>query len=69
MLGPLGLVLAGPAILAFGVNAALIGTGVIMIAVTLAALCAPEVRSLRARPVVREPSVLLTAAEEATEAL
>lgn len=69
MLGPLGLVLAGPAILAFGVEASLIGTGVIMIAVTFAALCAPEVRSLRARPVARDAGILLTAAEEATEAL
>lgn len=69
MLGPVGLVLAGPAILAFGVNEALIGTGVIMIAVTLAALSAPEVRRLRARPVVRDADAVLTAAEEATEAL
>jgi MFS family permease len=69
MLGPLGLVLAGPAILAFGVNAALIGTGVIITAVTLAALSAPEVRRLRSRPVGRDAAELLTAAEEVTEAL
>jgi sulfite exporter TauE/SafE len=69
MLGPLGLVLAGPAILAFGVNAALIATGVMMIAITLAALSAPEVRQLRARPVARETASVLTAAEEAAEAL
>ena len=68
-LGPLGLVLAGPAILAFGVNAALIATGVMMIAITLAALSAPEVRQLRARPVARETASVLTAAEEAAEAL
>lgn len=69
MLGPLGLVLAGPAILAFGVQASLIGTGAIMIAATLAALCAPEVRNLRARPVVREPELLLSAAEETAGSL
>lgn len=69
MLGPIGLVLAGPAILAFGVNAALIGTGVIMIGTTLAALSAPEVRRLRARPAVPSADAVLSAAEEATEAL
>jgi MFS family permease len=49
MLGPLGLILAGPAILAFGVHAALIGTGIIAIVTTLLALAAPEVRQLRSR--------------------
>ncbi|MBA3022128.1 MFS transporter [Propionicimonas sp.] len=49
MLGPLGLILAGPAILAFGVHASLIGTGIISVVVTLLALLAPEVRQLRSK--------------------
>ncbi|MGC3994974.1 MAG: MFS transporter [Propionicimonas sp.] len=50
MLGPIGLLLAGPAAAAFGVHAALIGTGVVSIATTLFALAFPEVRRLRSRP-------------------
>lgn len=53
MLGPLGLMLAGPAILAFGVHASLIGTGVIATAVTAMALLSPQVRNLTSRR--REP--------------
>jgi MFS family permease len=49
MLGPLGLILAGPAILAFGLHPSLIGTGIISIVVTLLALLAPEVRQLRSK--------------------
>lgn len=49
MLGPLGLILAGPAILLFGVHASLIGTGIIAIVATVLALMAPEVRHLRSR--------------------
>ena len=49
MLGPLGLLLAGPAASLFGVHAALIGTGVISIATTVFALCFSDVRRLRAR--------------------
>jgi hypothetical protein len=49
MLGPVGLLLAGPAATLFGVHAALIGTGVISIATTVFALCFPEVRRLRSR--------------------
>ncbi len=49
MLGPLGLILAGPAILAFGVHASLIGTGIISVVVTLLALLSPEVRQLRSK--------------------
>lgn len=49
MLGPLGLILAGPAILAFGVHASLIGTGVIATVVTGLALLSPEVRRLKSR--------------------
>ncbi len=52
MLGPIGLLLAGPAAALFGVHAALIGTGVISIATTVFALAFPEVRRLRARTVV-----------------
>jgi len=49
MLGPVGLMLAGPAILAFGVHASLIGTGLFATAVTAMALLSPEVRQLRSR--------------------
>ena len=49
MLGPLGLVLAGPATVAFGAHTALIGAGVISLVTTCLALLAPEVRQLRAR--------------------
>ncbi|HQY99461.1 MAG TPA: MFS transporter [Propionicimonas sp.] len=49
MLGPLGLVLAGPATLLFGAHAALIGSGVIAIGTTVFALASPEVRRLEAR--------------------
>ncbi len=50
MLGPVGLMLAGPATLAFGVHAALIGAGVVSLVTTGLALLSPEVRRLRARP-------------------
>lgn len=53
MLGPLGLLLAGPATLAFGVHASLIGAGVVSLATTLFALGFPEVRRLEARTVTR----------------
>lgn len=49
MLGPIGLVLAGPATLAFGVHTALIGAGVVSIVTTLLALASPDVRRLRSR--------------------
>ncbi len=49
MLGPLGLILAGPAILAFGVHESLIGAGVIATVVTGLALFSREVRQLRSR--------------------
>ena len=48
MLGPLGLVLAGPAAEAFGPHPALIGCGVVMVLSTLFALSFPGVRSLTA---------------------
>lgn len=49
MLGPVGLMLAGPAILAFGVHASLIGTGIFATVVTALALLSPEVRQLESR--------------------
>ena len=49
MLGPIGLLLAGPATVHFGVHASLVGAGVISVATTVFALCFPEVRRLRAR--------------------
>ena len=49
MLGPVGLLLAGPAATLFGVHNALIGTGVVSIATTVFALCFPDVRRLRSR--------------------
>lgn len=49
MLGPIGLVLAGPATVAIGAHRALTVCGFVMIGTTLFALCFPEVRSLRAR--------------------
>ena len=49
MLGPVGLVLAGPATLAFGVHNALIGAGLITLLAAAVALLSPEVRHLRAR--------------------
>lgn len=52
MLGPLGLLLAGPAATIWGPHAALIGTGLVSIATTVFALAFPEVRQLRARAVV-----------------
>lgn len=49
MLGPVGLLLAGPAAAVFGPHPALIGTGVVSVTTTLFALGFPEVRRLRAR--------------------
>ena len=55
MLGPLGLVLAGPATLTFGAHNALIGSGVIAIVTAVFALAFPEVRQLEAkRPAAAE---------------
>ena len=51
MFGPVGLVLAGPATLVFGVHAALIGAGVISLLTTCLALLSPDVRRLRSRTV------------------
>ena len=53
MLGPVGLLLAGPAALVFGAHAALIATGALSLATTAFALCFAEVRRLRARTLSR----------------
>lgn len=55
MLGPIGLLLAGPAAALFGPHLALIGTGVVSIGTTVFALAFPQVRQLRARTVVPTP--------------
>lgn len=49
MLSPLGLLLAGPASVVLGVHTALVVVGIVSITTSLLALCAPEVRRLRAR--------------------
>ncbi len=49
MLGPVGLMLAGPATVLFGVHTALIGAGLVSLLTTALALLSPEVRQLRAR--------------------
>jgi len=49
MLGPVGLALAGPVTVAFGVHPALVGAGLISLATTALALLSPEIRQLRAR--------------------
>ncbi len=49
LLGPVGLMLAGPAILGFGLHQSLIGAGAISIVVTALALLSPEVRNLRSK--------------------
>ena len=61
MLGPIGLALAGPATLAFGVHTALIGAGVVSLVTTLLALLSPQVRNLRSRTAT-PPAVDLVAA-------
>jgi MFS family permease len=49
MFGPIGLVIAAPAADVFGIHAALVACGVIVLAVTALALCAPGVWKLKAR--------------------
>ena len=63
MLGPVGLLLAGPATVVFGVHTALIGAGVVCLVTTAVALLAPEVRQLRARTAssADQPEVTATA--------
>lgn len=53
MLGPIGLLLAGPAAAMFGAHTALVGAGVISLLTTVFALGFPEVRRLRAREFTR----------------
>lgn len=58
MLGPLGLLLAGPAAESVGPHAALIGCGVVMVGTTAFALCFPGVRRLRAPGGTEVPPVV-----------
>ncbi|MEO7070377.1 MAG: MFS transporter, partial [Nostocoides sp.] len=51
LLGPLGLLLAGPAAERFGSHRSLVVCGLVMVVTTLGALCSPGVRNLRAPPV------------------
>jgi MFS family permease len=48
-LAPVGTVLAGPLALAFGTRAVLTAAGVLIVLLTVAVLCVPEVRQLRRR--------------------
>jgi predicted MFS family arabinose efflux permease len=48
VLGPLGLLLAGPAAAVFGAHVALLGCAVLIVMTSAAALCAPGVRNLTA---------------------
>jgi MFS family permease len=52
MFGPIGLLAAGPVAVAVGARPALIGCGVLIVLSTFAALAAPGVRGLTARPAV-----------------
>jgi hypothetical protein len=55
MLGPVGLVLAGPAVGLVGASTAMIGSAVVIVIASVAALCSPGVRGLRwSEPVVGE---------------
>ncbi len=56
LLGPVGLLLAGPAAVLIGAHTALIWCAVIVVLTTLAALAAPGVRNLRAPTEQPEPS-------------
>jgi len=60
LLGPIGLLLAGPAAAAFGARPTLLGCAGLMIVATLAALLSPDVRRMRAPagepPVSVEPA-------------
>lgn len=51
MFGPIGLFMAGPVAAAIGPKPALLGCAGLMVAATMAALAAPGVRRMRARPV------------------
>ncbi|SDP33568.1 Predicted arabinose efflux permease, MFS family [Pedococcus dokdonensis] len=49
LLGPIGLLLAGPAAARFGAHPALVVCGLVMVATTLFALCFPSVRNLTSK--------------------
>lgn len=55
MLGPVGLLIAGPAAVSFGPHAALLGCAVIMTLTTALALLSRGVRTMRPRPGPAEP--------------
>ncbi|MFF0869192.1 MFS transporter [Nonomuraea sp. NPDC003560] len=55
MFGPIGLMLAAPAAVAFGTEGALLGCAALVVLSTLAALAAPGVRNLRAPEPEPEP--------------
>jgi MFS family permease len=48
MFGPIGLLLAGPAVVAFGAKPSLLVCAAVMVVATLAALLSPDVRRMRA---------------------
>lgn len=68
MLGPVGLLLAGPAAVWWGPHPALVGCGVVMVLTTLGALCAPGVRRFTAPP-PREAAPLADAVVATTSPL
>jgi MFS family permease len=49
VLGPVGTIIAAPLAASIGVHDALLATGLVILAATALALCAPEVRNLRSR--------------------
>jgi MFS family permease len=69
ILGPIGLMLAGPAAAVFGPHPSLVACGVVMALTTVAALCAPEVRGLVAPPVSTTAVAAASRAPLPTEAV
>ncbi|MEV1287248.1 MFS transporter [Micromonospora sp. NPDC049679] len=72
MFGPIGLLLAGPAALAFGARPSLIVCGGVIVVATLATLCSPSVRGMRvpaAEPAAHGLAVPTVANAVATPAL
>jgi MFS family permease len=59
VLGPLGLLIAAPAASFLGIHLAIGLSGLVVIAVTLGALCFPEIRHLESRPRSRSASALV----------
>lgn len=67
MFGPLGLMLAGPAVSLLGIHTALLVSASIMTVASLAALCSPGVRNLQWTDRTAEPVEADLAAEAAAE--